>query len=76
MKPVSYRLEIRDMQRNSVYMTGFVQGMLSHTVPAGKLVSGQSYLWRVRVADSSDWVQIQNRSNSKWLKFTMAQSLK
>ena len=71
--PISYRLDINDLYGNRVYMTDFVQGMLSHTVPAGKLVSGQPYLWRVRVADSSDWVQIQNRSYSKWLKFTTAE---
>ena len=74
--PICYRLDINDLYGNRVYMTDFVEGMLSHTVPVDKLVSGQSYLWRVRVADSSEWVQIQNRANSRWLKFTMAQSLK
>jgi hypothetical protein len=49
--------------------------MLSYTVPAGELIPGKSYIWRVRVADNSDWVQVQNLTWSEWLNFTMAQSL-
>jgi len=71
--PISYRLDINDLDGNRVYMTDFVQEMLSHTVPVDKLVPGQSYLWRVRVADSSEWVQIQNRATSKWLKVTVVE---
>jgi len=73
--PIYYRLDINDTRDNRVYMTDFVEGMVSHTVPTGKLASGQSYIWRVRVADNSDWGQIQNRSNSNWAGFTVAQSL-
>jgi len=72
---ISYRLDINDLYGNRVYMTDFVQGMLSHTVPVDKLVSGQSYVWRVRAADSSEWDQIQNRVNSDWRSFKMAPAL-
>jgi hypothetical protein len=45
-------------------------------MPADKLAAGQTYLWRVRVVDNSDGIKVQNRSNSEWLNFTMAKSLK
>ena len=72
---ISYLLEIREMWGTSIYMTDYTEGMLSHTVPSGELVPGKSYIWRVRVADSSDWVKVQNLAWSEWLSFTMAQEL-
>jgi hypothetical protein len=72
---ISYLLEVREMWGTSIYMTDYTEGMLSHTVPSGELVPGKSYIWRVRVADSSDWVKVQNLAWSEWLSFTMAQEL-
>jgi adenylate cyclase len=72
---ISYLLEIREMWGTSVYMTDYREGMLSHTVPSSELVPGKSYIWRVRVADSSDWVKVDNLVWSEWLSFTMAQEL-
>lgn len=72
---ISYLLEIREMWGTSVYMTDYREGMLSHTVPSGELVPGKSYIWRVRVADSSDWVKVDNLVWSEWSSFTMAQTL-
>ena len=74
--PIFYMLEIREMWGTSIYMTEYKEGMLSHTVSAGELLPGKSYIWRVRVADSSDWVQVQNLTWSEWVSFTMAQTLK
>jgi adenylate cyclase len=74
--PISYMLEIREIWDTSIYMTEYKEGMLSHTVSAGELLPGKSYTWRVRVADSSDWVEVQNIAWSEWLNFTMAQTLK
>jgi adenylate cyclase len=73
--PISYMLEIREIWETSIYMTDYTEKMLSYTVPAGELIPGKSYIWRVRVADNSDWVQVQNLTWSEWLNFTMAQSL-
>ena len=73
--PITYMLEIREIWDTSIYMTDYTEGMLSHTVSAGELLPGKSYTWRVRVADSSDWVEVQNIAWSEWLNFTMAQSL-
>jgi hypothetical protein len=47
--------------------------MLSHKVSDGVLKPGKTYLWMVRVLDSPDWLEIQNRSESEWLTFKMAE---
>jgi adenylate cyclase len=73
--PISYMLEIREMWGTSIYMTDYTEGMLSHTVPTGELFPSKSYIWRVRVADSSDWVRVQNLAWSDWLNFSMAKNL-
>jgi Tfp pilus assembly protein PilF len=73
--PISYLLEIREIWETSIFMTEYKEGMLSHTVSVGELRPGKSYTWRVRVADSSDWIEVQNLAWSEWLNFTMAQSL-
>ena len=70
-----YRLEINDQDGNRVYATGYVQGMLSTVVPIGKLQPGQTYFWRVRITDDENWKDIQNRANSEWVEFTMADTL-
>ena len=71
--PIYYRLEIYKQHGGRVYSTRYVKGMLSHTVPDGVLKPGQAYRWRLRVADGDNWVKVQNRSQSKWRSFTMAQ---
>ena len=43
--------------------------MQSHTVPDGVLEGGQAYRWRVRITDSDNWVNVQNRSHSGWQIF-------
>jgi len=73
--PLSYRLEISDMDGARVYATSRMKGKLYHTLPAGKLNPGQTYKWRVRVTDSSDWVEVENRAHSGWMTFTMAGTL-
>jgi len=69
---IYYRLEINKLRGGRVYSTGRVKGMLSHAVPNGVLKPGQAYLWRVVVADSDNWIKVENRSHSKWISFTMA----
>jgi imidazolonepropionase-like amidohydrolase len=70
-----YRLVINDLTGRRIYGSGRVQNMLSHTVSDGILKPGQTYHYRVRVMDSEDWVEMQNRSESHWLTFTMAETL-
>ena len=72
---VYYRLTINDLSGWRVFATGRQEGMLSYTLPAGILNPGETYTWRVRVTDSSDWLEVQNRSNSEWITFTMAGTL-
>ncbi len=70
-----YRLEINDQWGNRVYASSRVKGMLSAQVPPGKLQPGQTYSWRVRVTDSENWEDVQNRANSQRVSFTMGQIL-
>ncbi len=75
--PIYYRLDIitNAPGYNRVFASGRELGMLSCTVPQGILIPGETYKWRVRVLDNSDWKKIQNRSNIDWQTFTMAPTL-
>jgi hypothetical protein len=72
---IYYRLVIDDLTGKRIYGTGRAQNMLSHTVAEGILKPGQTYQYRVRVMDSQDWVEMQNRSESPRLTFTMSDKL-
>ncbi len=65
-EPLYYRLEINELQGERIYATGYIKGMRKHTVPKGVLKSGQSYRWRIRIADNDNWESVQNRSQSDW----------
>jgi len=67
--PVYYRFEIYKRHGGRVYLTRYHKDMISHTVPIDVLKTGKTYRWRVRISDSDDWVNIQNRSNSGWQVF-------
>ena len=74
--PIYYRLEIwNPSMTERVYNTNYFVDIFSHTVPAGILKPGHTYIWRVRVADHRDWHQVQNRANSEWKMITMAENL-
>lgn len=70
---IYYRLIIEELSGYRVYNTDRAQNRLSHTVPADKLKPGRTYKWRVRAMDSAEWAEMQNRSDSPWLRFTMAE---
>jgi hypothetical protein len=72
---IYYRLVIDDLVGKRVYGTGRVQNMLSQTVPEGILKPGQTYRYRVRAMDSADWVEMQNRSDCRWVTIKMAETL-
>jgi len=71
-KNAFYRLQIIDQLGNWVYATSRVPGMLWAVVPQNILQPGQTYSWRIRVIDSDNWLDVQNRANSDWISFTMA----
>ena len=71
-----YQVQIRDLNRKRVYGTGYVRDMVSVRLPPGILAPGQTYQWRVRVADGPNWVALNNRSQSRWVTFLTAQQLK
>ena len=66
---VYYRLKIYDQQGYRVFASPRQQDVNSMIVPVGKLVSGQTYTWRVEVSDSSNWLDGQNYSNSEYQTF-------
>jgi len=68
-QPLYYRLEINKQYGGRVFSTGRVKNMASYTVPSGVLKQGQSYRWRLRVADNYDWLNVQNRSHTGWHVF-------
>jgi CubicO group peptidase (beta-lactamase class C family) len=65
-----YLLEIEDEENGNVYRSGYVKDMFSVRLPADLLRGGQRYRWRLRLADGSDWVTLDNRSHSRWRRFT------
>jgi len=67
--PVYYRLEIDKPHGGRVYSTRRYKNMVSHTVPSGVLQKGRTYRWRLRLMDSDNWVNVQNRSHSAWQIF-------
>lgn len=73
--PLYYRLEINDMQNSRVYVTSYVEDMLSIRLPPDLLKVGQNYRWRVRIVDGPNWIEMNNRSNSEWRKFSVSQTI-
>ena len=69
--PLYYRLEINSLHGDRVYSTKRYKNMLSHKIIAGVLKKGQSYRWRLRVTDSDDWLNVQNRSHTGWQIFNI-----
>jgi len=74
--PLFYQLQIRDINRKYVYKTGYNKDMLTVKIPPGLLNPGMAYQWRIRVADGRDWITLNNRSQSRWVTFTMDEMVK
>lgn len=70
--PLYYQIQIRDFSRTEVYHTGFIKDLSSIRIPPDTLIPGESYQWRIRVADNPDWVSMNNRSQTRWLNLDMA----
>jgi len=70
-----YRLEIVDLNERMVFASRREKSMTACTAPSGKLEPGKTYRWRIVVTDASRWVDIQNRANSAFFTFTMADTL-
>jgi len=73
--PLYYRLDIKDMQDNYVFRTDYVRDMFSVHAPSKILTAGQTYRWRVRVADGADWIELNNRSQNQWQQIRVAQTV-
>jgi hypothetical protein len=74
--PVYYQLVIWNPSiTERIFASQFVKNMNTYTVPAGKLKTGRTYLWWVRVADSYNWSQTQNRADGERITIQMAKEL-
>lgn len=71
---IAYRLEISDMDGNSVFRTGRDWNMTACAVPEWRLQPGVQYQYRIRAMDESDWIQVDNRSHTQWTPFAMDNS--
>jgi hypothetical protein len=49
--------------------------MLSVRLPLDVLEEGQTYRWRVRVADGINWINVNNQSRNRWQTFTTGSKL-
>ena len=74
--PIYYLFQIYDSAGEQIYRRGRTQNMTSQTVPAGILKPGETYRWRIRISDSGNWLEEQNRVHSRKLSFRMAETLK
>ena len=70
-----YRIVINELQGKRVFSSGRGQAMLSVTIPEDILKPGKTYRWQLRVSDSEDWTEMQNRSQSNWMEIKMAEKL-
>ena len=70
--PLYYRLEIRKLRGGNIYSSGYVKGMLHHSIPEGILEPEKDYRWRIRIVDDHNWIDVQNRSHSTWRHFRIA----
>jgi hypothetical protein len=73
--PIYYLFQIYNSAGEEIFRKGRTQNMTSHTVPAGILKPGETYRWRVRISDSGNWLEEQNRSHTKKLFFRTAETL-
>jgi CubicO group peptidase (beta-lactamase class C family) len=75
-RPLYYRVDIKDVKDRYIYRTRYIKDMVSVRLPPDVLKAGKTYLWRVRVADGSSWILLNNRSHNQWQKITTASTLK
>jgi Carboxypeptidase regulatory-like domain len=78
--PLYYRFEVAELDGatgiySRVWASNRSMGMTAITLKEGLLAAGGSYYWRVRVTDSDNFVTMQNRANSAWVHFTVADTL-
>ena len=59
--PLFYRIDVLDMEGNYIFRSSYIKDMLSVRLPPDVLEEGQAYRWRVRVADGSNWIKVNNQ---------------
>jgi hypothetical protein len=70
---LAYKLEVKDMAGDLVFWTGRDWDMSACSIPG--LEPGTQYQYRIRAVDDSNWIQVDNRSHTNWITFTMDNEL-
>jgi hypothetical protein len=74
--PVYYQLVIWNPSiTENIFSSQHATDMQMATVPAGILKPGRTYIWWIRIADSYNWSQTQNRTESERITIQMAEQL-
>ena len=73
--PLFYRIDIKDMEDNYIFRSSYIKDMLSVRLPPDVLEEGQTYRWRVRVADGINWINVNNQSRNQWQTFSTGSKL-
>lgn len=74
--PLYFLFQIQDTALNTeVFRINRTQNVFSSTIPDGVLIPGRSYRWRIRISDDGHWIKEQNRTQTGWRNFTMADLL-
>ena len=68
------QIEIRNSDRQLIYRSAYAEEMDSLRIPPDILKAGRRYQWRVRIADSPDWIALNNRTQSSWISFSTPDS--
>ncbi|WP_300461079.1 hypothetical protein [Desulfobacula sp.] len=70
---IAYRLEVNGMDTEFFFQTGRNYDLTACALP--ELQPGKQYQYRIRAVDHSDWIQVDNRSHTQWVPFTMDAAL-
>ncbi len=73
--PLYYRIDIKDTADKYIFRTRYVKDMFLTRAPPNMLKPGQTYRWRVRVADGTNWIVLNNRSHGQWQTITVGPTL-
>ena len=73
--PLYYRIDVKDTADKYIFRTRYVKDMFFTRAPPNMLKPGQTYRWRLRVADGNNWISLNNRSHSQWQTITVGPTL-
>ena len=70
---IAYRFEVKGVDVDYSFRTNRDWGMMTCTLK--EVQAGKTYKYRIRACDDSDWIEVDNRSHTEWIDFTMNATL-